>query len=249
MSDFLNLDMSDKFLYFAFGSNLLESRVKINSPSAEFICYATLKNYKLVFAGWSERWQGASGTVQTKMSRLMIDMKNSHCWTWSKQRLSKAKKTMLLVVSTQLIRKISLNSIVRKECIRIFTSPWRFLFWGVTERIITAGRITKKTLLKGERNRINQARLKNSKRICDPSNFLGLRECYHFRSKRAQLPWVLHFPIRVNRTQRNIRHSNVEKYWRREERRWWAWSMITILFLYKFFCTNFYSLDSNASLK
>ncbi|CAG5090698.1 Oidioi.mRNA.OKI2018_I69.PAR.g12690.t1.cds [Oikopleura dioica] len=54
---------SEKFLYFAFGSNLLESRVKINSPSAEFICYATLKNYELVFAGWSERWQGASATI------------------------------------------------------------------------------------------------------------------------------------------------------------------------------------------
>jgi len=58
-------EMGDRFLYFAFGSNLLEQRVKINSPSAEYICYATLKNYELVFAGHSERWHGASGRVQT----------------------------------------------------------------------------------------------------------------------------------------------------------------------------------------
>jgi hypothetical protein len=72
--------MDDRFLYFAFGSNLLEQRVKINSPSAEFICYATLKNYKLVFAGHSERWHGASGSVlnlQLKRHCLVLTIRNS----------------------------------------------------------------------------------------------------------------------------------------------------------------------------
>jgi len=55
--------MSDRFLYFAFGSNLKSKRVKINSPSAEFVGWAVLDNFRLAFAGLSKRWHGASATI------------------------------------------------------------------------------------------------------------------------------------------------------------------------------------------
>ncbi|XP_070575059.1 gamma-glutamylcyclotransferase-like [Ptychodera flava] len=38
------------FKYFAFGSNLLQERIRLNSPSAVFVCVAKLQDYKLAFA-------------------------------------------------------------------------------------------------------------------------------------------------------------------------------------------------------
>ena len=46
--------MSKRFLYFAYGSNLKSKRVKINSPSAKFVGWAVLNNYRLAFAGKSK---------------------------------------------------------------------------------------------------------------------------------------------------------------------------------------------------
>ena len=42
------------FLYFAFGSNLLEKRIHINNPSAVFRSIAKLKDYKLGFNYFSQ---------------------------------------------------------------------------------------------------------------------------------------------------------------------------------------------------
>ena len=48
------LEMNERFLYFAYGSNLKSKRVKINSPSAEFLGWAVLNGYRLAFAGKSK---------------------------------------------------------------------------------------------------------------------------------------------------------------------------------------------------
>ena len=56
--------MDDKILYFGFGSNLKRLRLQINCPSAQFLCKAELKDYKLVFAGSSKFWGGGTATIR-----------------------------------------------------------------------------------------------------------------------------------------------------------------------------------------
>lgn len=51
-------------LYFGFGSNLKCRRLQINCPSAQFLCKAELKDYKLVFAGSSMFWKGGTATIR-----------------------------------------------------------------------------------------------------------------------------------------------------------------------------------------
>lgn len=51
------------FLYFAFSSNLLRSRILINSPSAVLVGVARLPGYKLGFSGWSDNWKGAVANI------------------------------------------------------------------------------------------------------------------------------------------------------------------------------------------
>ena len=61
---FSRLNMSQsRFLYFAFGSNLLTERIHINNPSAVFKSIAKLSNHKLDFTYFSQRWKGAAATI------------------------------------------------------------------------------------------------------------------------------------------------------------------------------------------
>ena len=46
--------MNERFLYFAYGSNLKSKRVKISSQSAELVGWAVLYGYRLAFAGKSK---------------------------------------------------------------------------------------------------------------------------------------------------------------------------------------------------
>ncbi|XP_074107475.1 gamma-glutamylcyclotransferase-like [Cotesia typhae] len=55
--------MNKKVLYFAYGSNLLTSRIRINNPSAMFYGIARLEDYRLDFIGWSNLWNGAPATI------------------------------------------------------------------------------------------------------------------------------------------------------------------------------------------
>ncbi|KAJ8969240.1 hypothetical protein NQ317_002638 [Molorchus minor] len=64
--------MGGKFLYFAYGSNLLKQRIHINNPSAVRAGIAKLKDYQLDFVTYSKRWRGASATIVPK--------KGSHVW-------------------------------------------------------------------------------------------------------------------------------------------------------------------------
>lgn len=51
------------FMYFAYGSNLLQKRIHINNPSAKRAGIGKLNNYRLDFIRYSTRWRGASATI------------------------------------------------------------------------------------------------------------------------------------------------------------------------------------------
>lgn len=62
----------EKFLYFAYGSNLLTDRIRINNPSALKITTGILKDYRLDFNLYGHLWRGAAATV--------IPERLSHVW-------------------------------------------------------------------------------------------------------------------------------------------------------------------------
>lgn len=51
------------FLYFSYGSNLYEKRIHVNNPSARRRGSGLVKEYRLDFHYYSERWKGAVATV------------------------------------------------------------------------------------------------------------------------------------------------------------------------------------------
>lgn len=55
--------VEETFLYFAYGSNLLKKRIRINNPSAEFIGIGKLDGYRLDFTKYSDHWRGTSATI------------------------------------------------------------------------------------------------------------------------------------------------------------------------------------------
>jgi len=52
------------FLYFAYGSNMLTQRIRINNPSARFQSLGRLHHHKLDFNHKSKRWGGAVATIE-----------------------------------------------------------------------------------------------------------------------------------------------------------------------------------------
>ena len=57
-----------KFLYFAYGSNLLPERIHLNNPSATIKGIAELKGYKLDFFNKSLKWQGGAASLTASSS-------------------------------------------------------------------------------------------------------------------------------------------------------------------------------------
>lgn len=53
-------------LYFAYGSNLNHAQMFERCPGAEFIGPAILEDYKLIFDGFSQEWNGAVANVVPK---------------------------------------------------------------------------------------------------------------------------------------------------------------------------------------
>jgi gamma-glutamylcyclotransferase (GGCT)/AIG2-like uncharacterized protein YtfP len=49
--------------YFAYGSNLSHAQMKRRCPSSVFVDIARLDNYKLIFCGFSERWNSAGANI------------------------------------------------------------------------------------------------------------------------------------------------------------------------------------------
>ncbi|VVC31616.1 Hypothetical protein CINCED_3A004489 [Cinara cedri] len=52
-----------KFTYFAYGSNMLMSRIHLNNPSAVRIGIGKLNEYRLDFSRYSKKWDGSVATV------------------------------------------------------------------------------------------------------------------------------------------------------------------------------------------
>ena len=52
-----------EFLYFGYGSNLCEERLKLANPSARYIATAKLEGYKLIFSRKSKTWSGGAADV------------------------------------------------------------------------------------------------------------------------------------------------------------------------------------------
>ncbi len=50
--------------YFAYGSNINRRQMQERCPDSEPMFVATLRNYKLVFVGWSRRWRGGTANIK-----------------------------------------------------------------------------------------------------------------------------------------------------------------------------------------
>lgn len=58
------MTLPNKFLYFAYASNLSKKQMQERCPDCRPRFSAVLPNYKLVFAGWSRTWHGGTATVK-----------------------------------------------------------------------------------------------------------------------------------------------------------------------------------------
>lgn len=52
-----------RFFYFAFASNLLEERLRVQNPTAEFVTIGRLEDHSLEFDYRSGRWHGALASI------------------------------------------------------------------------------------------------------------------------------------------------------------------------------------------
>ena len=50
--------------YFAYGSNLNKKQMLERCPDSKSRFVATLRNYKLVFVGWSRQWRGGVASIK-----------------------------------------------------------------------------------------------------------------------------------------------------------------------------------------
>lgn len=50
--------------YFAYGLNLNKKQILERCPDSKPMFVATLRNYKLVFVGWSRKWRGAVASIK-----------------------------------------------------------------------------------------------------------------------------------------------------------------------------------------
>ncbi|GJQ84399.1 hypothetical protein Trydic_g3874 [Trypoxylus dichotomus] len=56
-------------MYFAYGSNLLAKRLRLNNPSATRNGIGKLEDYEIDFASFSNRWRGAVATITAKQGK------------------------------------------------------------------------------------------------------------------------------------------------------------------------------------
>ncbi|XP_028820051.1 gamma-glutamylcyclotransferase a [Denticeps clupeoides] len=81
------------FLYFAYGSNLLRERLRLQNPSAEFVSVGRLKDYVLRFGLWAEHvdnaWNGGVATVEESRGEevwgIVWRLSNQHLATLDRQ--------------------------------------------------------------------------------------------------------------------------------------------------------------------
>ncbi|KAL0984951.1 hypothetical protein UPYG_G00150930 [Umbra pygmaea] len=72
-----NTSMSEYFMYFAYGSNMLKERLHLNNPSAVFVTTGSLKDYAIQFGYWkkefdnSNSWHGGVATIEESAGDLV----------------------------------------------------------------------------------------------------------------------------------------------------------------------------------
>uniref|UniRef100_A0A1I7WW83 gamma-glutamylcyclotransferase n=1 Tax=Heterorhabditis bacteriophora TaxID=37862 RepID=A0A1I7WW83_HETBA len=64
--------MTNFFYYFAYGSNLLKDRIRVQIKGAEYECNGVLNDFKLSFVHNSERWRGALATIKESGGSEML---------------------------------------------------------------------------------------------------------------------------------------------------------------------------------
>uniref|UniRef100_A0A665U1M2 Gamma-glutamylcyclotransferase a n=1 Tax=Echeneis naucrates TaxID=173247 RepID=A0A665U1M2_ECHNA len=77
---------SGRFMYFAFGSNLLKERLQMSNPSATFYATGRLKDYELTFGLWGQHvenaWHGGVATIKfspgSDVWGVIWTLKNEH---------------------------------------------------------------------------------------------------------------------------------------------------------------------------
>uniref|UniRef100_A0AC34QP05 Gamma-glutamylcyclotransferase n=1 Tax=Panagrolaimus sp. JU765 TaxID=591449 RepID=A0AC34QP05_9BILA len=58
--------LDDFFWYFAFGSNLLKERIRVQIKGAQFEAVGHLRNFELAFFDYGDRWKGAPASIEQK---------------------------------------------------------------------------------------------------------------------------------------------------------------------------------------
>ncbi|XP_060528657.1 gamma-glutamylcyclotransferase-like isoform X1 [Cylas formicarius] len=96
--------MVEKFLYFAYGSNLLSHRIHINNPSAVRRGIGKLNDYRLSFVTYSKRWGGCSATIVPKQSSVVWGAvwELDNCHRESLDRQEGVDKNIYIPISVQI---------------------------------------------------------------------------------------------------------------------------------------------------
>jgi len=58
--------------YFAYGSNLNKKQMLERCPDSKPMFVATLRNYKLVFVGWSRQWRGGVASIKPFRGEMVL---------------------------------------------------------------------------------------------------------------------------------------------------------------------------------
>jgi len=58
--------------YFAYGANLNRKQMLERCPDSKPVFIATLRNYKLVFVGWSRQWRGGVASIQPFRGEMVL---------------------------------------------------------------------------------------------------------------------------------------------------------------------------------
>ncbi|XP_025268249.1 gamma-glutamylcyclotransferase-like [Camponotus floridanus] len=95
--------MTSKFLYFAYGSNLLAKRIHLSNPTAVVKDIGYIKNFRLDFQRYSTRWHGASATI--------VETENSVVWgvIWELDRSNLSTLDYQEGVQDNIYRVLSVN--------------------------------------------------------------------------------------------------------------------------------------------
>lgn len=62
----------DRMYYFAYASNLNRRQMAERCPDSKPKCTVTLPNHRLIFAGWSRTWHGATASIKPFLGNKVV---------------------------------------------------------------------------------------------------------------------------------------------------------------------------------